>query len=127
MTRLLLLLLVVLLAACSKEPDRECSATCIGEGLAISADACSSEVLRYESCKAPELVRDPVAGELVTVRSSDEERQTIVLSVTADGEFVVGGPPAAAELGSSVEAVSDGALLGLVQSFSGSSSTCSAP
>lgn len=122
-----LVLAFLLLVSCvSKEPDTECSVTCIGDGLAISAEQCSSEVLRYKSCSAPELVREPIAGELVVVLSVGEERETLVLSVSGD-EFTVGGPPAATELGSSVEAISDGALLGVVQSFSASVSTCTTP
>lgn len=122
---LVMLALLVLLASCSREPDQDCSVTCIGEGLAISADECSTEILRYKRCKAPKLVREPVTGELVTVTSDGEVRDTIVLSVRDSGEFTVGGPPAVAELGSSVEALSDGALLGVVQESSDSMSICS--
>ena len=124
---ILLFAFLSLLVACQKEPDRECSITCIGDGLAISAEVCSDEVMRYKRCRSPDLVRGPVAGELVSVTSNGEIRTTIVLSVGDSGDFTVGGPPAVAELGSAVEAITDGALLGLVQSFSDSVSTCSAP
>jgi hypothetical protein len=117
----------VAVVACSRDPDQDCSVTCIGDGLAISAEVCSDEVLRYQRCKTPELVREPVSGELVSVLSDGESRKTIVVSVSDDGEFLVGGPPASAELGSAVVALSDDALLGVVQSYSDSISTCSAP
>ena len=124
---LLGLLVLSALVSCAKEPDRECSITCIGDGLAISAEVCSDEVMRYKRCRSPELVREPVAGELVSVTSNGEIRTTIVFSVGDSGDFTVGGPPAVAELGSAVEAITDGALLGLVQSFSDAVSTCTTP
>lgn len=124
---ILLFAYLSLLVACQKEPDRECSITCIGDGLAISAEVCSDEVMRYKRCRSPDLVREPVAGELVSVISNGEIRTTIVLSVGDSGDFTVGGPPAVAELGSAVEAITDGALLGLVQSFSDAVSTCTTP
>lgn len=125
MTSARLLALLAMLASCTREPDQDCSVTCIGDGLAVSADVCSDELLRYKSCVAPELVRDPVSGEPVTVVSDGEIRDTIVLSVLSEGEFTIGGPPAGAELGSAIVALSDGALLGIVQSYSTTVSTCS--
>jgi hypothetical protein len=117
---------VAVAVACSRDPDQDCSITCIGDGLAISAEVCSDEVLRYQRCKTPELVRAPIAGETVSVVSDGESRATIIISV-GDESFTVGGPPASAELGSAVVALSDDALLGVVQSYSDSISTCSAP
>jgi hypothetical protein len=119
----LLVLVVVLLLGCAAEPDQPCSVTCIAEGLAVSADVCESEVVRRSNCEAPELVREPEVGESVSIDSWDESRETIVFSVDDDG-FAVGGPPARAELGSAVIALSDGALLGVVQEFSDTISLC---
>lgn len=116
--------LLAVVLGCSKAPDEDCSGTCVGDGVAITADACSEELLRWPSCDAPEVVRDPVVGEPVEVVSADDTRSTMVLSVSAEA-FAVGGPPNAAELGSSVISSADGALLGLVQSYSSNLSTCS--
>lgn len=122
--RALAILSLLVSLACSKASDEECSGTCVADGVAVTADACSTELLRWKSCESPSSVRDPVVGELVTVASVDESRSSLVLSVSAEG-FAVSGPPAVAELGSSVVADSDGALLGLVQSYSSTMSLCS--
>jgi hypothetical protein len=119
-----LLLVLALAFGCEKAPDKECSGTCVGDGVAISADVCSEELLRWPSCNSPEVVRDPVVGELVKVVSDEDTRSTMVLSVSAD-DFAVGGPPNPAELGSSVISTTDGALLGIVQAYSSNLSTCS--
>jgi hypothetical protein len=122
MTKLLPVLATILLGCSTTYED--CSVTCIGDGLAVSAEVCSSDVLRNEDCKEPSSTRAPELGESVTVKSYGSTRTTLVLSV--DGAaFSVGGPPSEAELGSSVTAESDGALVGVVQSYTDSLSTCS--
>jgi hypothetical protein len=123
MTKILPLLAFAFLG-CSHSADEDCSVTCIGDGLAISADVCSSDVIRSEACREPSSTRAPELGEVVTVKSYGSTRSAVVLSV--EGEFfAVAGPPSDAELGSSVTADSDGALVGVVQAYTDSLSTCS--
>jgi hypothetical protein len=124
MTRILLLCCLLAVGGCAKDHTEECTGTCIADGIAVTADVCSEELLRWQSCEAPDSVREPVVGELVRVLSFEEYRESIVLSVSEEG-FAVAGPPAGTELGSSVVADSDGALLGLVQSYSSTISICS--
>jgi hypothetical protein len=106
-----------LLVGCSEAPIK-CSSMCVSDGWAQTADQCLPDdpYVRRKSCEEP-VFRAPVIGESVIVYSADEERRTVLVeAILGDGEFIIGGPPAESELGSGVVAISDRALLGLVES-----------
>jgi hypothetical protein len=110
---------VLFLVGCSENPIK-CSSMCVSDGWAQTAEQCLPDepepYVRRKSCKEP-VFRAPVIGESVIVYSADEERRTVLVeAILGDGEFIIGGPPAESELGSGVVAISDMALLGLVES-----------
>jgi|WetSurMetagenome_2_1015567.scaffolds.fasta_scaffold125087_3 hypothetical protein len=120
---LLVLLLFVVFLGCNGEKF-DCSQVCVGDGVAESASVCSDDLIREPKCEAPELIRLPVVGELVSVESHGETRTSVVLSVSRRS-FSVAGPPNEGELGSGVWGESDRALLGIVQSNDHQASECS--
>jgi hypothetical protein len=116
-------LLALALCSCSGE-SFYCSQVCIADGVAESASECSDGLIREPECKAPELIRRPKVGELISVESHDQSRASVVLSVSRES-FSVAGPPNDEELGSGVWSENDHALLGVVQSVNRQSSSCS--
>ena len=123
MKRYLLVLLLFVLLGCNGERF-SCSQVCIADGVAESAAECSDGLLREPKCKAPKSIRRPKVGELVSVASHGQKRESVVLSVSKKS-FSVAGPPNEGELGSGVWSDSDAALLGVVQSYDDESSDCS--
>jgi hypothetical protein len=116
-------LLALALCSCSGE-SLCCSQVCVADGVAESASECSDGLIREPECKAPELIRGPKVGELISVASHSQTRESVVLSVS-DDSFAVAGPPNDGELGSGVWSESDHALLGVVQKVNRQSSSCS--
>jgi hypothetical protein len=107
---------------CSPEPH-DCTSTCVSKGWAQTAEVCKDDpFLREKKCKS-QILRSPILGEEVVVYSAGEARKTLVVSILADA-FAVGGPQTDTELGSGVVALSDRALLGIVQSVDGDLSIC---
>ena len=125
MSSRLVFVVLALSGLCSCSGDElECSMVCVADGVAETSEECSEGLLREPSCDAPSSVRRPVVGETVEVASKGQTRSSVVLSVSIDS-FEVSGPPNDAELGSGVWGGSDLALLGVVQSSSRHSSSCS--
>jgi hypothetical protein len=109
-------------SGCSPEPH-DCTSTCVSRGWAQTAEVCKDDpFLREKKCKS-QILRSPILGEEVVVYSAGEARKTLVVSILADA-FAVGGPQTDTELGSGVVALSDRALLGIVQSVDGDLSIC---
>jgi len=108
-------------SGCSPEVD--CTSTCVSKGWAQTAEVCKDDpFIRAKKCKS-QILRSPILGEEVVVYSAGESRKTLVVSILADA-FAVGGPQTDTELGSGVVALSDRALLGIVQSVDGDLSIC---
>jgi hypothetical protein len=123
MKRYLLVLLLFVVLGCNGERF-SCSQVCIADGVAESAEECEDGLIREKKCRAPASIRRPKVGELVSVASHGQTRESVVLSVSRES-FSVAGPPNEGELGSGVWSESDAALLGVVQSYDGESSGCS--
>lgn len=108
---------------CSPEPH-DCTSTCVSKGWSQTAEVCKDDpFIRAKSCKN-QILRSPVIGEAVEVFSAGESRTTLVVSTLDGNAFAVGGPQTDTELGSGVIALSDRALLGIVQSVDGDLSIC---